>query len=133
MAIYVRSAKVLVVDDNQVNQLLAKGVLSAFEPQMDFAGSGAEAILLVKANTYDMIFMDLLMPEMDGIETVAKLIGEGMQLPPIIALTGKTEADCSLRDLKSHGFVDFIKKPAKGKDMERVLSLYLKKSLITEK
>lgn len=133
MAIYVRNAKVLIVDDNKVNQLLAKGALGAFEPQMDFAGSGAEAILLVKANSYDMIFMDLLMPEMDGIETVAKLIGEGMQLPPIIALSGKTETDADLRDLKSHGFVDFIKKPAKSQDMERVLSLYLKKSLVTEK
>lgn len=133
MAICVKDARILVVDDNKVNQLLAKGALGPFEPQMDFAASGTEAILLVKANTYDMIFMDILMPEMDGIETVAKLIGEGMLLPPIIALSGKSETDADLRDLKSHGFVDFIKKPAKGKDMERVLSLYLKKSLITKK
>lgn len=132
MAIYVRNAKILVVDDNQVNQLLAKGALGVFEPQMSFAGSGAEAILLAKANSYDMIFMDLLMPEMDGIETIAKLIGMGMQLPPIIALSGKAETDADIRDLKSHGFVDFIKKPAKSQDMERVLSLYLNKNLITE-
>ena len=78
-----------------------------------------------------MIFMDLLMPEMDGIETVAKLSGEGKTLPPVIALTGKEHEN--LRDLKSHGFVDFIKKPAKKEDFERVLTLYLKKELITEK
>lgn len=131
MAIYVRDARILVVDDNKVNQLLAKAALDVFEPRMDFAGSGAEAILLVKTHSYDMIFMDLLMPEMDGIETVAKLSGEGMKLPPIVALTGKIGEN--LRDLKSHGFVDFIKKPAKKQDLERVLMQYVKKELITEK
>lgn len=130
MAIYVRNARILVVDDNKVNQLLAKAVLSIFEPQIDFASSGAEAILMVKANAYDMIFMDLLMPEMDGIETVSRLSGVGERRPPIVALTGKT--DENTRDLKSHGFVDFIKKPAKKQDLERVLSLYMKKELITE-
>lgn len=131
MAIYARDARILVVDDSKVNQMLAKGALSVFEPQIDAAGSGQEAILLVKTYSYDMVFMDLLMPEMDGIETVARLIGEGITLPPIIALTGKT--DENLRDLKSHGFVDFIKKPAKPEDIERVLTQYIKKDLITEK
>lgn len=131
MAIYARDARILVVDDNKVNQMLAKGALSAYEPQIDVAGSGQEAILLVKTYSYDMIFMDLLMPEMDGIETIARLIGEGITLPPIVALTGKT--DENLRDLKSHGFVDFIKKPAKPEDIERVLTQYIKKELITEK
>lgn len=131
MAIYAENAKILVVDDNKVNQLLAKAALDAFGPEMQFAGSGREALQLVKTNSYDMIFMDLLMPEMDGVETVAKLSGEGKKLPPIVALTGKEHGN--LRDLKSHGFVDFIKKPAKKEDFERVLTLYLKKELITEK
>lgn len=131
MGLSVKNAKVLIVDDNKVNQMLAKAALLEFEPQMDFADSGEEAIAKVRVQRYDMIFMDLLMPQMDGIETVAKLSGQLSKLPPIVALTGKT--DENPRDLKSHGFVDFICKPAKREDFERVLSQYMRKELILEK
>ncbi len=130
MALYAREARILVVDDNKINLMITKGALSAFQPRIDFAGSGREALQKAAENTYQLIFMDLLMPEMDGIETTSRLLqGKGeKEAPPIVALTGKTE-EC-LEELRSQGFKDYITKPAKKEDLERILRTYLPEALL---
>lgn len=130
MAFCAKEARILVVDDNKINLMLAKGALAVFQPRIDFAGSGEEALQKAAAQEYHLIFMDLLMPQMDGIETVRRLLeGKGAgEVPPIIALTGKTGED--LENLRSLGFSDCITKPAKKEDLERILQTYLAKELL---
>lgn len=130
MALCAKEARILVVDDNKINLMLTKGALAVFQPQIDFAGSGEEALQKAAAQEYHLIFMDLLMPQMDGIETVRRLLegkGDG-EAPPIIALTGKTGED--LENLRGLGFSDCITKPAKKEDLERILQTYLSKELL---
>ena len=82
--------RVLVVDDNRVNLKVAKEFLKGYGFELEEAESGKEAIRLVRENLYDIIFMDHMMPEMDGIETVEVIrrdCGENGTAPVIIALT----------------------------------------------
>ena len=65
--------KVLVVDDSEINLVIADALLSRLNIQVDTATLGADAIELVKNNRYDVIFMDYLMPRMNGIETTSKI------------------------------------------------------------
>ncbi|MCL2031531.1 MAG: ATP-binding protein, partial [Oscillospiraceae bacterium] len=79
--------KVLVVDDMDLNLYVARGLLSPYELSVDTAGSGFEAVGIIRdGSEYDIIFMDHMMPEMDGIETV-KLLRDGGYTHPIVALT----------------------------------------------
>jgi len=101
---------VLVVDDVETNLYVAVGLLKLYNLQIDTAMSGYEAIDKVKeGNTYDIIFMDHMMPGIDGIET-ARLIREEGYNDPIVALTANAvmgQADYFL----DNGFDDFISKP----------------------
>lgn len=79
-----RKCKVLVVDDNEINTIVAKTLLEEHVLYVDVTTSGRQAIKEVQANRYDIIFMDVNMPEMDGVETTKKI--EALALPhsPII-------------------------------------------------
>lgn len=105
--------KVLVVDDNIVNQKVAKGFLKGYGFELTEAGSGPEAIELVRQNRYDFIFMDHMMPGMDGIEAVQIIrrdCGDNGTSPIIIALTAN--AMSGVRDkFLNCGFQDFVSKP----------------------
>ncbi|MBO4336830.1 MAG: response regulator, partial [Lachnospiraceae bacterium] len=81
--------RALVVDDEPMNLMVAKGIFARYGMSVDCAGSGAESIELSKENAYDIVFMDHMMPEMDGIETLAKLREKNLvpQKTIMIALT----------------------------------------------
>ncbi|MDE6674201.1 MAG: response regulator, partial [Acetatifactor sp.] len=105
--------KVLVVDDNIVNQKVAKGFLKGYGFELTEAGSGPEAIELVRQNRYDFIFMDHMMPGMDGIEAVQIIrrdCGDNGTSPVIIALTANAMSGVREKFL-SCGFQDFVSKP----------------------
>lgn len=105
--------RVLVVDDNRVNLKVAKVFLKGYGFELEEAESGQEAIDLVRQNRYDIIFMDHMMPEMDGIETVEVIrrdCGENGREPVIIALTANAMEGVGERFL-SCGFQDFLTKP----------------------
>ncbi len=105
--------RVLVVDDNRVNLKVAKEFLKGYGFELEEAESGQEAIDLVRQNRYDIIFMDHMMPEMDGIETVEVIrrdCGENGREPVIIALTANAMEGVGERFL-SCGFQDFLTKP----------------------
>ena len=106
----IKNIKVLVVEDIVLNQLLMKTLLDDFGFERDIAGNGRIAIEKLKANTYDIILMDLQMPEMNGFETT-EYIRNTMNLNiPIIALT----ADVTTVDLakcRAVGMNDYIAKP----------------------
>jgi CheY-like chemotaxis protein len=119
-------AKVLVVDDNEFNIRVAEGLLSLFKINAQKASSGKEAIELVQNNDYDIVFMDHMMPEMDGVEATAiirKLSGKYKNLP-IIALTANAVQGAKEMFL-SNGFDGFISKPIDIHEMYKILKEWL--------
>ncbi len=123
----VSNYKVLVVDDNVINRKVALGFLKNYEFEMTEAGSGREAIELVRKNKYNMIFMDHMMPEMDGVEAVQIIRGEcgaNGRAPVIIALTANAMGGVREMFLRN-GFQDFIAKPLDRKQLNEVLSKWI--------
>ena len=122
-------ARILVVDDIATNLKVAEGQLAPYLSKVDTCLSGAEAIKLVKQNNYDMIFMDHMMPEMDGIETTAAirtLEEEHFKTMPIIALTAN--AVSGMREMFiEKGFNDFLAKPIDVSKLDEMLDLWIKK------
>ena len=115
--------RVLVVDDNLVNRKVARGFLRPYGFIIDEAESGRKSIKCVKETKYDIIFMDHMMPEMDGIEAVQIIrrdCGENGKLPVIIALTANAMEGVREMFLKE-GFQDFITKPLDKKTLNEAL------------
>ena len=110
-------ARLLIVDDFPTNIKVVQGLLSPYKAGADTCLSGEEAVKLVKQNNYDIVFMDHMMPEMDGVEAAAliraweneRLSDDGKKLP-IIALTANALA--GMREMfLENGFNDFLAKP----------------------
>ena len=122
-------AKVLVVDDNAMNRQVAVGLLKPLQMRMETASSGYEAIEMVQKKEYDIIFMDHMMPDMDGVETTRKirqLQGEKYQTVPIIALTANAVSGVKEMFLKE-GLNDFVAKPIEMEEIVKVLKKWLPK------
>ena len=115
--------KALIVDDNAVNVKLAMRLLGQFNLELSSASNGRDCIDLVKRNHYDIIFLDHMMPELDGIATVHILRDDGCELP-IIALTANSYSGSRDRYV-SEGFTDYLAKPFKYKDLHKILEKYL--------
>ncbi|MCI9021245.1 MAG: response regulator, partial [Eubacterium sp.] len=121
-------AKVLIVDDIRVNLVVAKGVMKPYQMQIDTASSGKDAIELVKANDYDIIFMDHMMPELDGIDTthLIRELDDGKYMDlPIIALTANAVGEAREMFI-SEGLQDFLAKPIDKKELDAVIHRWLK-------
>jgi CheY-like chemotaxis protein len=121
-----KGVKVLLVDDNPVNLTVAKGLLVQYGVEVITASGGREAIEMAPADDYDIIFMDHMMPEIDGIEatTAIRALGGSMLFVPIIALSAN--AVSSARELfLSSGMNDFLSKPILIKDLHRLLLKYI--------
>ncbi len=119
--------KVLVVDDNTINRRVAKGFLKDYQFDLSEAASGYEAISLVRQTKFDIIFMDHMMPEMDGIETahiIRNECGENGKVPNLIALTANAMEGVKERFLLN-GFQDFIAKPLDRRELDKVLSKWI--------
>jgi CheY-like chemotaxis protein/anti-sigma regulatory factor (Ser/Thr protein kinase) len=126
-SLQVRDAFFLVVDDNEINLVIAENALNLYGGEVDVAKSGAEAIELVKKNDYDIVFMDHMMPEMDGVDAtqiIRALPGEKYRKLPIVALTANVVGDVRDTFLKS-GMNDFLSKPLEFREIERVLQEWL--------
>jgi len=123
---FLSNAKILLVEDNLINQKVAEGLLAQIKIKPDIASNGRESIEYIKENYYDLILMDMEMPELNGIEAT-KIIREELKLYnlPIIAMTanamkGDKEA-CILA-----GMNDYIAKPIDYKDLFEVLLKWVK-------
>ena len=123
-------ARLLIVDDILTNLNVAEGLLAPYQAVVDTCLSGAAAIELVKRNDYDIVFMDHMMPEMDGIETTAAIRAweeerEEKQIP-IIALTAN--AVSGMREMFiEKGFNDFIAKPIDVSEFDEMLDRWIPK------
>jgi CheY-like chemotaxis protein/anti-sigma regulatory factor (Ser/Thr protein kinase) len=120
---------VLIVEDNKVNQLLVKNMLRKFGfEHLDTAFNGRKAIELLRENTYDIVLMDIQMPEMDGYEITKEIrtrIRKEMRNVPVVAIT----ADASEKEkvkAKDVGMNDYIVKPYTPEELFSVISKFVK-------
>jgi CheY-like chemotaxis protein len=126
--IYAPDAKILVVDDNTINLNVICGLLRLFRIKAETAASGKEAIELVRKNRYDLVFMDHMMPIMDGVQ--ATKIIRTMEIDvPIVALTANVVT--GVRDqLLAAGMNDFLSKPIIKSSLINVLKKMLPREKI---
>ena len=125
-------AKILAVDDNRVNITVVKGLLKRLKVQFDAALSGAECLDKIRQNHYDIIFLDHMMPEMDGVETLQSMcqIEEYAQNPSVvIALTANAIVGAKEEYLQA-GFEDYLSKPIDSMQLEQLIRRYLSPELI---
>ncbi len=114
--------KVIVAEDNRFNQILINRILEKFNIYPDMAENGKEVIKKVKENQYDLIFMDIKMPELDGI-SAAKIIKEFNKEIPIIAVSAFSENETFTKG-ETRVFDSFINKPYKIEEIENVLNIF---------
>ena len=124
--------RALAVDDEEMNLVVAKGVLGSYGIEVDTCLSGREAVAQCGSVSYDIIFLDHMMPGLDGVETlkrIRELRGGVYQDLPIIALTANTVSGA--REMfRSEGFTEFVPKPIERTVLERVLRKVLPNSCI---
>ncbi len=128
------TAKILIVDDNKINLTVAEGLLEPLGMMIHTADSGFEAIKMIEHEYYDIIFMDHMMPGMDGIETTKHIRQNLPQAEdtPIIALTANAIAGAKDMFL-SNGMNDFVSKPIELKTIISKVRKYLPKDKIIKK
>ena len=130
--LYAPNARVLLVDDNGMNLEVAKNLLKRNGITPDLSSSGSDAIEKIRTKRYDVVFLDHMMPKMDGIETLTKLREEGLFKrgggTAMIALTANAVVGARETYLAA-GFDDYLSKPIEARRLEEMLSKYLPKEL----
>lgn len=127
-------AKILVVDDNQFNRNVFRNLLKRTKIQVTDLGSGADCLELVKKEHFDIIFMDHMMPEMDGIETfqsMQKLEDNVCRNTPVVMLTANVVMGAREQYLE-YGFDAFLSKPVDPDKLEHLIEELLPKELLLE-
>ena len=127
---FIKSAagkKVLIVDDNLINLTIADKLLEPYKLVTELASSGKEALEKIKNNEYQLIFMDHMMPEMDGVQTTAEI--RKLDIPycktvPVVALTANAVYGAR-EELLAAGFCDYVAKPIDVEELENVVRKYL--------
>lgn len=118
--------KILIVEDNQINQFVAKKILSHWDIKTDTAKNGNLAVRKVKSDMYDLILMDLQMPEMDGYQAtriIKQMNGGKFKNIPVIALTASILSDVKNKIYEA-GMNDYISKPFNPKELYEKISKY---------
>ena len=125
-------ARILVVDDNAMNRKVAQNLMKLFKIQPDLAESGEKCIEMVKKNKYQIIFLDHMMPGMDGLETLNQLEEQKLldKSTRVVALTANAIVGAKEQYL-SVGFDDYLSKPIEVKALEEKLLEYIPDYLIS--
>ena len=125
-------ARVLIVDDNIINLKVAVGLMRPYNMQLMTVDSGKAAISMLRSQDFDIVFMDHMMPEMDGVEAtklIREMEGEYYKQLPIIALTANAVNGVREMFIES-GLNDFIAKPIELSALDRVLKTWLPQEYI---
>ena len=120
-------AKILIVDDNEMNLKVARGLLSPLQMTIETAQSGKAALEMIRDDSYDIIFMDHMMPEMDGVEctkAIRSRESDYMKNVPIIALTANALSGAK-EEFLAAGMNDFVPKPIEMSTICSKIRLYL--------
>lgn len=131
---YAPDAKILVVDDNQMNCKVFKALLKKTEVQVTECYSGAECLQLTEEYKFDMIFLDHMMPELDGLETFHLLRSDAANLnldTPVVVLTANAMSGAKEQYMEE-GFDAFLAKPIVPKELEHMLQDMLPQELLKE-
>ncbi|MCR5054403.1 MAG: response regulator, partial [Lachnospiraceae bacterium] len=127
-------ASLLVVDDNEMNLSVFSGLVSTIKADVDEALSGAEMLELIKKKKYHIIFLDHMMPEMDGVETLEKMKEDSTHLntdTPVIVMTANAGVGAKDKYVKM-GFDDYLSKPTRSEKLLGLIKSYLADELIDE-
>ena len=116
--------KILVVDDNKMNLKVATNILKKYNIVPDTVLSGKECIDILNNNTYDLILMDDMMPNMSGTETLKELKKNQYFNTPVVVLTANAIAGMKEKYF-SNGFNDYLAKPIEKNELDRILKEYL--------
>ena len=127
-----KNVRILVVDDNQVNRMVAEGHLRHYGIAVDTASSGDDAIKKIQCRVYDIVFMDHMMPGMDGIEAAMKIRSMGFRELVIITLTANSFSGAREQFTKA-GMNDYLAKPIDARAMSFLLRKYLPPNKIITK
>lgn len=112
---------ILLAEDNLMNQFIAKKIFTSLGYTIEIANNGVEAIQKIKSNTYDLVFMDIQMPEMDGLQATKTILKLQLQHKPIIiAMTANALKEDELMCLEA-GMNDFIAKPFTIEQLKQIL------------
>jgi ligand-binding sensor domain-containing protein/signal transduction histidine kinase/DNA-binding response OmpR family regulator len=133
--IWLPDVRILIVDDSDVSLQVAKVLFESYELMCDTVVSGFEAIDKVMLNKYDLIFIDTVMPVMDGKDTVREiksLDGEEYRKIPIIAMS-ENNIDSTRDEIISNGFDDVLVKPLEVEEIEGIFRMFLPEDKIKEK
>ncbi|MDD6573164.1 MAG: response regulator [Thermoflexaceae bacterium] len=125
--VYAPDARVLVVDDVPMNLLVAKGLLKYTSIAVDTAESGMNALEKIRNEKYDLIFMDHLMPVMDGVEyfhRIKEMKNHPNITTPVVILTANAILGAREEYMQS-GFTDYLSKPIQEKELNAILLKYL--------
>ena len=115
------NTRILVVDDTEMNLTVIQSLLKKTGIKIDTASSGKEAVKMAESASYDVLFIDHMMPDMDGIETLKAIRGSGMNTEtPAVALTANAISGAREMYLES-GFTDYLSKPVDGIRLEKLL------------
>jgi signal transduction histidine kinase/ActR/RegA family two-component response regulator len=121
-----RPLRILLAEDNKMNQLIASKIFKKVGYNIDIAENGLDAIRMNDNQLYDLIFMDIQMPEMDGLQATRSILKKhGKSAPPIIAMTANVlsedENECTMAGMK-----DFVSKPFTFERLENVIQKWTK-------
>lgn len=117
-----QSAKLLVVEDNDINRELFQQMLQKMGHQVTVASGGAAAIEMCRQQDFDLILMDISMPEVDGIEAIGRIRAEKLaEAVDIVALTAHTAPDDHARILKA-GFAEIVTKPVSNQELSALVA-----------
>ena len=122
------NAKVLVVDDNRMNLNVIVGLLKVTGMQVFTAESGEECLKILREQEVDIILLDHMMPQMDGIETLKQIRQVGLTTP-VVALTANYSNDAD-EVYASYGFDGYLPKPVDGRLMETIISKLIPSDLV---
>ena len=130
MKLYAPDARILIVDDNEMNHEVITGLISDTRIQVTNAMSGPQCLECLHENSFDMIFLDQMMPGLSGISTLKVIKDENLaENVPVIALTA--DAIVGARDMYlREGFTDYLSKPVMYEELEAALFKYLPKDKI---
>ncbi|MBQ7479129.1 MAG: response regulator, partial [Selenomonadaceae bacterium] len=125
-------ARILVVDDTEMNLTVVKGLLKQTKVKIDTAVSGQECLSMIAKNKYDIIFLDHLMPRMDGIATLRemkRMPGHPNEDTPVISLTANAISGAR-EEYIAAGFSDYLTKPIDSTELEGMIRNYLPPELV---
>ena len=112
--------KILVVDDEKTIRELFRRILKGANYQVDYAENGRQAIEKMHAEVYDIVFLDIMMPEISGIEVLKSMKDAGRRLPPVIMMTGYAVSE-NREEAKALGAAGWLPKPFEIADVLKAI------------